>query len=384
MIVLGIVIAASLVVALVGTVTTTNSGATVGPTPASSDPSQLIRAATANPNDGDSIGALADYYNQTGQQQQALALYQKYVALRPSDARARVTLAEILIGSGNLPGAQSQLVQAITFASAGTDPQTTARAHLDLGDVYTGLQPPRQNDALAEYKQAADLDQSGNIGDEARTKLAALQVQLNLPTVTVIAPGVPASDPPVRRPPARAGRRSAVDQPRRLLHIVQRYAPYEGGSENYVRELSERFAADGHTVTVLTTDAWDLEYFWHSAARRVDAPPEEMLNGVRVLRFPVRHYPASSFGYRALRRAMAEWSRLPAVPGREAILRRGGRFAPWVPALHAWARAHATEFDLDTRRQHLDRIDRARGRGSVAAGAYPARRHTLRPSRRAG
>lgn len=134
--------------------------------------------------------------------------------------------------------------------------------------------------------------------------------------------------------------------PRRFLHIVQRYHPYEGGSENYVRQISERFAADGHAVTVLTTDAWDLEYFWNPQARRVDAPAEAMLNGVRVLRFPVRHYPASSFGYRALRRAMAEWSRLPAVPGRDALLRRGGYFAPLVPSMHRWVREHAREFDL--------------------------------------
>jgi glycogen synthase len=158
-----------------------------------------------------------------------------------------------------------------------------------------------------------------------------------------------------------------VDQPRRLLHIVQRYAPYEGGSENYVRELSERFAADGHTVTVLTTDAWDLEYFWNPAARRVDAPPEERVNGVRVLRFPVRHYPASSLGYRALRRAMAEWSRLPAAPGREAALRWGGRFAPWMPTLHAWTRAHASEFDLI----HAANISIE---STVLAGAAAARR----------
>src|SRR4051812_13620367 len=129
-----------------------------------------------------------------------------------------------------------------------------------------------------------------------------------------------------------------MDRPRRLLHIVQRYAPYEGGSENYVREISERFAADGHAVTVLTTDAWDLEYFWDRAARHVDAPAEETRHGVRVLRFPVRHYPASAFGYRALRRAMAEGSRLPSLPGRDALLRRGGSFAPWAPALHRWLR----------------------------------------------
>src|SRR3954463_14386595 len=137
-----------------------------------------------------------------------------------------------------------------------------------------------------------------------------------------------------------------MDCPRRLLHIVQRYLPYEGGSENYVRELSEAFAAQGHAVTVLTTAAWDLESFWNAAARRVDAPAEEMLNGVRVLRFPVRHYPASSFGYRALRRAMAEASRFPSVPGRTAALRRGGRFAPLVPAMHRWVQQHAREFDL--------------------------------------
>jgi tetratricopeptide (TPR) repeat protein len=203
MIILGIVVAGSLVVALLSSTSSTSQGST--PTAAlssQSDPSQLIRAVTANPNDSDSLGALADYDNQTGQQQQALTLYQKYITLRPDDARARVTLAELLIGSGNLAAAQSQLVQAISFASATTDPQTTARAHLDLGDVYTALQPPRQNDALAEYKQASDLDPSGDVGDQARTKLAALQQQLNVATVSAVAPGAPASGA-AGTPPAR-------------------------------------------------------------------------------------------------------------------------------------------------------------------------------------
>jgi hypothetical protein len=55
------------------------------------------------------------------------------------------------------------------------------------------LQPPRQNDALTEYTQASNLDPSGAIGDQARTKLAALQQQLNVATVTVVAPSAPAS-----------------------------------------------------------------------------------------------------------------------------------------------------------------------------------------------
>ena len=155
--------------------------------------------------------------------------------------------------------------------------------------------------------------------------------------------------------------------PRRFLHIVQRYAPYEGGSENYVRELSERCAAAGDTVTVATTDAWDLEYFWNPRVRRVAAPPEEIVNGVRVLRFPVRHYPVSPLGYRVLRRAMAEASRLPPLPGRDPLLRRGGQFAPWAPALHRWVGNHATDFDLI----HAANISIE---STVFAGASAARR----------
>ena len=117
--------------------------------------------------------------------------------LRPDDARARVTLVNCSSAAAISRGRKVSFVQAISFASATTDPQTTARAHLDLGNVYTALQPPRQNDALTEYTQASDLDPSGAIGDQARTKLAALQQQLNVATVTVIAPAHPHRAPPV-------------------------------------------------------------------------------------------------------------------------------------------------------------------------------------------
>lgn len=195
MIALGIVVAASLVVALIGTVSSTTGTSTSVPVSSQSDPSQLIRAATANPNNSDAVGALADYSYQTGQQQQALTLYQRYVTLRPDDARARVSLGELLLGSGDIQGAQSQFVQAITFASPASDQQTASRAHLDLGDVYTALQPPRPNDALKEYQQSANLDPSGPVGDQARQKLAALQQQLGGATVTVIAPSVSPAHP---------------------------------------------------------------------------------------------------------------------------------------------------------------------------------------------
>lgn len=39
-------------------------------------------------------------------------------------------------------------------------------------------------------------------------------------------------------------------QPRRILYVVHRYAPYPGGSENYVRDMAEETRRRGHVVAV--------------------------------------------------------------------------------------------------------------------------------------
>jgi len=192
MVVLGIVVAVSLVVAIVGSVSISDNG-TTSTVPSQSDPNQLIRAATANPNDSDTVGNLADYYDKTGQYQQALVLYQRYLLLRPDDAKAHVSVGELLLGTGDIQGAQSQFAQAIALKPT---TMTAARAHLGLGNVYFSLQPPRSGDALREYQQAADLDPSGDVGNEARQRLAVVQQQSTQPSVTVIAPTLPASGAP--------------------------------------------------------------------------------------------------------------------------------------------------------------------------------------------
>lgn len=192
MIILGIVVAGSLLVALIATFSSNGTVAT-GTQPSASDPNQLIRAATANPNDSDTVGNLADYYDKTGQYQQALVLYQRYLLLRPDDAKARVSVGELLLGTGDITGAQSQFAQAIALKPT---TMTAARAHLGLGNVYLSLQPPRSGDALREFQQAADLDPSGDVGNEARQRLVVVQQQLSAPTVTVIAPTLPASGAP--------------------------------------------------------------------------------------------------------------------------------------------------------------------------------------------
>jgi glycosyltransferase involved in cell wall biosynthesis len=135
----------------------------------------------------------------------------------------------------------------------------------------------------------------------------------------------------------------------RVLHLIQRYWPFQGGSEGYFQELSESLAARGHTVAVWTTDAWDLEHFWAAGKRRVERPAAETVNGVAVRRFPVRRPPLPPIYFHVLRRLMAETSdlsrRLPLDPS--PLLRLGGRLSPWVPSLEsALAATPPGTFDL--------------------------------------
>jgi glycosyltransferase involved in cell wall biosynthesis len=41
---------------------------------------------------------------------------------------------------------------------------------------------------------------------------------------------------------------------KRILYVVHRYAPYPGGSENYVRDMAEETAGRGHEVAVFTVE----------------------------------------------------------------------------------------------------------------------------------
>lgn len=72
----------------------------------------------------------------------------------------------------------------------------------------------------------------------------------------------------------------------RILNIVHRYYPAIGGAENYIKEISERLVKDGHSVTVFTTDAYDLQHFWKHRKRKI-ALKREVCNGVEIERFHV-------------------------------------------------------------------------------------------------
>jgi nucleoside-diphosphate-sugar epimerase len=88
-----------------------------------------------------------------------------------------------------------------------------------------------------------------------------------------------------------------------LLHVIQRYYPYVGGSELYFAVLSEYFAARGDAVSVYTTDAFDLEHFWAPGKRTIDptAPVEHhpRRRGEVERNFALARRAAEVLGFRA-------------------------------------------------------------------------------------
>lgn len=135
-----------------------------------------------------------------------------------------------------------------------------------------------------------------------------------------------------------------------FLHINQLYNPASGASR-YFRELGARLVAEGHRVTLFSSNALDLEYFWDGRRRHV-APGETWLDGVRILRMPVQRLPGPPIIYPVLRRLMVELSRLG--PRVVPLLRRMATLTPRMPALEPILRSlsdvnlvHSTNITLD-------------------------------------
>ena len=107
----------------------------------------------------------------------------------------------------------------------------------------------------------------------------------------------------------------------KIAWFIHRYFPCVGGAENYGRAMVRRFVEAGHEVDVLTSDAHDLWYFTNKARKRVDAPAESIVDGAKVRRFAVRHFPMQRYVGRALSYA-PHWptrcmvaSYMPILPG---------------------------------------------------------------------
>ena len=110
----------------------------------------------------------------------------------------------------------------------------------------------------------------------------------------------------------------------RIAWYIHRYYPCVGGSENFVRAMASRFAAEGAEVKVFTTDALELSRFVHPSGRAVDAPKRETIDGVEVNRFPIKHVPAQRY-----------LGKLLSFVPNQSIQCRYASYMPIVPGLHA-------------------------------------------------
>ena len=127
----------------------------------------------------------------------------------------------------------------------------------------------------------------------------------------------------------------------KILHVTAAYTPFVGGATTYLAELSRRFAAQGHDVTVLTTDIGEIDRVWSPRGRRVNAETE-IIDGARVARFRSSHLPAAPLSFYALRRAMPWLAALAPV----ALMRRLGGWAPGLRSTAATRHALAQSYDL--------------------------------------
>ncbi len=111
----------------------------------------------------------------------------------------------------------------------------------------------------------------------------------------------------------------------RIAWFTHRYYPCLGGSENFSRAMVRRLVARGHHVDVITSDAFDLWYFNDPRRKRVDAPAEDALDGARILRFAVKHFPFQRYLGRLLSHVphwptRCRWaSYMPVLPGIEKV-----------------------------------------------------------------
>lgn len=123
----------------------------------------------------------------------------------------------------------------------------------------------------------------------------------------------------------------------RIAHVTPYYHPSVGGLQHHVRAISERLAARGHAVTVITSRLVG------GASKRTDAslPAQETIGGVTVRRFGDARFATALLG------------RLPGsyrLLGRERY--RMMVDGPWWPAAMSYASAFRPDLVLVASAEH--------------------------------
>jgi len=131
----------------------------------------------------------------------------------------------------------------------------------------------------------------------------------------------------------------------KILHVVHAYPPSKGGSQQLTARLSEELVARyGDQVTVFTTVARNIDYFWGGDPTALPVGVE-VINGVSVRRFPVFNrlnrlrWFASGVGYRLklpFNDYLRSWETGPFVPGLGRAIRESGAEVIFATAFPLW------------------------------------------------
>ncbi len=129
----------------------------------------------------------------------------------------------------------------------------------------------------------------------------------------------------------------------RILIVNHRFWPASTGSERWLLAIGTRLAADGHAVTVATTDGLDDDFAVNPDTRRI-SPVRDRHAGLEITRFALAHLPGSPFTHRLLRYGLLPL--LAALPTPEGWLRALARRAAASPELLRWLATSSDRFDL--------------------------------------
>ncbi len=114
-------------------------------------------------------------------------------------------------------------------------------------------------------------------------------------------------------------------RPLRLVHVSPFYWPAVGGAEAQIQALSERLAARGHHVTVITQKQMGL-----TGPVAAGLPTNETINGVHVIRLSEWRWPGALLD--VLLRPRGSWRLLSSLVGDERLR----AFMEAAPMPHAW------------------------------------------------
>lgn len=126
--------------------------------------------AVANaPDDVDEILLLANMLGQTGRMREAIPWYERALALKPDDLGIRLDFARSLSGADLMTDAEAQ------FLAVLAEDADNQAAHYYLAELYLNWDPPRMEDALQHFQQAAEIDPDSFLGDRSRNRVETLE-----------------------------------------------------------------------------------------------------------------------------------------------------------------------------------------------------------------